>query len=140
MFLFLPIVETSFVITSIKAETQIQTELPREISFTNYDVLVVAKQLYAEGTITKEDFTTIHAQLTQRWGVKEVNKAVYLGNNTYDYYLNNVMWSLILYSGTAAMYPIMTALGVPAGLADFLSGAGGNVMSTLANADKGVII
>ena len=108
--------------------------------FSNRDVLKAAEKLYNSGLFSKEQYQTVYAAYTQRFGIKGENKVVHLGNGLMDVYINNVTWSaLISLGGTAAGLLLSAIPGINATAATLIAGIGGAVGNAYFGSERGVI-
>lgn len=114
-------------------------------TFTNEDLLYAAEKAYENGDLTDEQMNTVWRTLSTRLGVKGENKIVVVSYNStsylYDYYLNNVTWSLVVSLGSGAAGVLLSMIpGITAGAAAIIGAAVGGVGGTMLSAENGVII
>lgn len=114
-------------------------------TFTNEDVLYAAQRAYENGDLTEEQMTTVWRLLSTRLGIQGENKVVVVGYTattyTYDYYLNNVTWSIVLALGGSAAAALLGLIpGIPSLVVDIIIAAGGAATGTILSAERGVII
>ena len=131
----------SFQIFSVSAYAAPSSDEVVAFSFTNEDFLNAAKQAYSNGDLSEEDFDTILSMFSARLGVKGENKVVQISSDTYDYYLNNIVWAAVVAVGGTAVGAIIGAIpGISPALAAVLGSVAGGVGSALTGAENGVII
>lgn len=97
--------------------TSYAAPLPNEdvvCTFTNEDVLYAAQRAYENGDLTDEQMNTIWRLLSTCLGVKGENKVVIVSSDAtsglYDYYLNNVVWSIVVSFGTGAASALLALI------------------------------
>ncbi len=117
--------------------------------FTDDEFMQAATEQYYEGNLSREDYQYVCNAFNGhkknpgllRLGAKGVNKVVTVGNNLYDYYLNNVVWGAISGLGTAAVGIIVGAIpGINATAAGVIGAIAGGAVGQIMSADNGVII
>lgn len=111
------------------------------VTFTTEDVVDAAKAAYANGDLSKEDLNTVLSIAYSRLGIKGENKIVQVSSDTFDYYLNSLVWSIVTTLGTGAVGALLAYIpGLSAGVAGFIGTLVGGVSGSILSAENGVII
>lgn len=111
------------------------------VMFTSDDFLEATRKVYREGKITKEQYMRVESIAFERLGRKGQNKSVQVGHLLYDYYIDNVTWSMIVSLGGGAVGLVVGAIpGINASVAGLIGSVAGSGFSTYYGADRGVII
>ncbi|MGT2965477.1 hypothetical protein [Streptococcus acidominimus] len=124
----------------VYANSEVGAEL-QSITFTSDDFLEAARKVYREGKITKEQYMRVESIAFERLGRKGQNKTVQVGHLLYDYYIDNVTWTMMVSLGGGEVGLVIGAIpGINASVAGLISSVVGAGFSTYYGADKGVII
>ena len=131
----------SFQILSIPVYAAPMEDETEVFTFTTEDVINAAEAAYANGDLSEEDLNTVLSIAYARLAIKGENKIVQVNSDTYDYYLNSLVWSLVTSLGTGAVSALLAYIpGLSAAAAAFIGSVVGGVSGSILSAENGVII